>query len=157
MKTILIIIQKEFIQIKRDKTMLPIIFVVPIIQLLFLVYAATFDIKNIDLVIVDNDLSTSSRKISQKFIASPFFNVKNTTFSVKEAQNDIKKGKADIAIIIPYRFEHNLIKNKKGNIQILADAINQTTAAIGNSYCQRIIYDFNKQIILETAEPETLK
>ena len=45
MRTILFIIQKEFIQVFRNKAMLPIIFVVPIVQLLILVNAATFEMK----------------------------------------------------------------------------------------------------------------
>ena len=92
MRTTFYIIQKEFLQIKRDKTMLALIFVMTLLQLFFLVYSATFEIKNIDLIILDSDLSSSSREISQKFEASPFITVTNRTFSIEEAQNDIKKG-----------------------------------------------------------------
>jgi len=156
MRTILFIIQKEFLQISRDKTLLPIIFVVPIVQLLFLVYAATFDIKNIDLCIVDNDLSTSSREIIQKFEASPFFNVTHKTFSVEDAQKYIEKGETDIVVNIPHDFERNLIRNKKAEIQLLVDAINQTTGSIGASYIKQIIAGYNKAIIAKFADIKSL-
>ena len=89
MRTILFLLQKEFIQIFRDKTMLPIIFVVPLIQLLVLVHAATLEMKRIDMEIVDKDLSPASRRLVSKFQGSPFFNINQSTFSIKEAENDL--------------------------------------------------------------------
>ena len=63
MRTILFILQKEFIQIFRNKAMLPIIFMLPIVQLLILANAATQEMKNINLAVVDFDNSkTSDRK-----------------------------------------------------------------------------------------------
>ena len=67
MKTILFIIQKEFKQIFRNKGMLPIIFVLPLVQLLILSNAASFEIKNIKFSYVDNDHSTTSRELVSKF------------------------------------------------------------------------------------------
>ncbi|MDZ7743106.1 MAG: hypothetical protein U5Q03_15560 [Bacteroidota bacterium] len=57
MRTILFILQKEFIQIFRNRTMLPIIFIMPLVQMLVLVYAATLEMKNIEVVVLDQDLS----------------------------------------------------------------------------------------------------
>lgn len=156
MKTILFIIQKEFLQIRRDKTLLPIIFVVPIVQLLFLVCATTFEIKNIDLCIVDNDLSSSSRGITQKFEASPFFNISGKTFSIEHAQELMETDKADIIVVIPRNFERDLIREKNAEIQILVNSIDQTTGSIGNSYCKQIILSYNKQIIVTYADFKSL-
>ncbi|HNX08409.1 MAG TPA: ABC transporter permease, partial [Bacteroidales bacterium] len=63
MRTILFILQKEFIQIRRNRMMLPVIFIIPLIQLLILVNAANMEMKHIKICIVDKDLSTSSRFI----------------------------------------------------------------------------------------------
>ena len=156
MRTIFHLIRKEFLQIKRDKTLLPIIFVVPILQLLVLVYTATFEIKNIDLCVVDNDLSTTSKELVQKFEASPFFNVQEKTFLLAEAEDLIKSGKTDIVINIPQDFEKNLFRNNKTDIQILLNAINQTTASIGNSYCKQIIHEYNKNIVANFADTKAL-
>ena len=67
MKTLIYILQKEFTQIFRDKRMLIIILMVPVIQMLVLVYAANFDIKNADLVVFDQDISQASRGLVNKF------------------------------------------------------------------------------------------
>ena len=75
MKTILFIIQKEFKQIFRDKSMLQLIFILPILQLLILSNAATFDVKNIAITFVDNDQSRESRDLINAFKASTYFKV----------------------------------------------------------------------------------
>ncbi len=151
MKTIFIIIQKEFIQVFRDKTMLPMIFMVPIIQMIVLVYAANLDMKGVDLYIVDNDLSSVSRKLVNKFKASPFFEVKNT-ISLRDAENQMKSGKADVIMKIPAGFEKKLYKENNSDIQLLFNAINGTTAGISSGYCKRIIMDFNIDIIINSGD-----
>ena len=75
MKTIGYIIQKEFKQIFRNKGMLPIIFVLPILQLVILANAATFEVKNIKFSYIDNDRTSISRALIEKFNASDYFNV----------------------------------------------------------------------------------
>ena len=75
MRTIKYILQKEFRQIFRNRTMLPMIFGVPLLQMLVLVFAATFDMKKIDMVVVDKDLSETSRELIAKFDGIPFFHL----------------------------------------------------------------------------------
>ncbi len=149
MKTILTIIQKEFIQVFRDKTMLPMIFVVPIVQLVVLVYAANLEMKGINLYVVDNELSPVSRELVNKFKGSPFFEVENT-ITLKEAENQMKSGKADVIMRIPSGFEKKLVKENNSDIQLLFNAINSTTAGISSGYCKRIIIDFNQDIIINS-------
>ena len=55
--------------------MLPLIFGLPIIQLVILVNAATLEMKSIDMYVVDKDISTLSQKLINKFEGSPFYNV----------------------------------------------------------------------------------
>src|SRR5512146_21564 len=101
MRTIFYIIRKEFIQVFRNKAMLPIIFVLPIIQLIILVNAATMEMKNIKLAIVDNDMSSTSQEIISKFKGSPFYKIKLYTFSIEEANKEMSKGNIDAIINIP--------------------------------------------------------
>ena len=108
MKTILFIIQKEFKQIFRDKSMLRLILILPILQLLILSNAATFDVKNIAITFVDNDQSTESRALINNFKASSYFNVTDSYFSEKAALEEIQKGNTDIVIIIPALFSQKL-------------------------------------------------
>lgn len=148
MRIILFIIQKEFLQIFRNKSMLPVIFVMPIIQLIILVNAATFEMKNIKLCIVDQDLSTYSRNLSSKFEGSPYFVIEKRTFSSKEAITYIDRGEITAAIVIPQGFERKIIRNEKNiKVQVLIDAINGTNAGVSQAYIISILQDYNKQII----------
>ncbi len=149
MRRILFIIQKEFIQIFRDRTMLPVIFIVPIVQLIVLVYAASLEMKKIDMVVVDQDLSTTSRKLTSKFDGSPFFSVYGSTFNIQEAENEITADKADIVIVIPPDFEKKLFKENKSPLQLQINAINATVAGLTNAYAMSVIADFNRNIIAE--------
>jgi len=149
MHRILFIIQKEFIQIFRDRTMLPIIFIMPIIQLIVLVYAATLEMKKIDMVVVDQDLSSTSRRLISKFDGSPFFEVNGSTFNISEAENEITTDRADIVIIIPPDFEKALFKENKSRLQLQINAINATVAGLTNAYASSVIADFNRNIITE--------
>lgn len=147
MRTIFYILRKEFIQIFRNKSMLPIIFVVPLIQLIILVNAATMEMKNIKLSVVDNDMSETSRILISKFRNSPFFIIKQYTFSIKEAGNELKKGNIDAIIQIPINFERKLIRENYSKVQIIVNAINGMVAGISNAYIQNILAGYNIEII----------
>lgn len=147
MRTILFILQKEFLQIRRNRAMIPIIFIVPIVQLLILVNAATQEMKDISICMVDNDLSSTSRLLSSKFSSSPFFKISGNTFDMKEARKQIESGKAQMILNIPTGFEKKLVRENKAEIQMLFNAINGTVAGIGSVYANQIISGFNREII----------
>jgi len=149
MKTLLFIIQKEFLQVFRNKSMLPIIFVMPIVQLVVLVHAMTFEIRNIPMTVVDHDLSGYSQRLVHKFAATGFFIIKNTTPSTQEANNDLLTNDAKIILEIPPHFERNLIRNTKAQIQLRVNAIDGVAAGLSNAYANSIIADFNQNIALE--------
>ena len=149
MRIILYILQKEFRQIFRNKTMLPIIFVIPVVQLLVLAFAVTFEIKNINLVIVDQDHSVASRQLVSKFTAPPFYHVKAYAASFSEAEEQLKTGKAHQILIIPNRFENDLQKESKASVQLITNAIDGSAAAIMNAYGNSIIMDYNQDIIVD--------
>lgn len=129
--------------------MLPVIFVVPIVQLIILVNAATLEMKNIEAVVVDQDLSAISRRLISKFSGSPFFKINKFTFSMKEAEEEIKADRSDMIIQIPAGFEQRLFRQNNSELQILFNAINATVAGLGSAYTSAVIQDFNQEIISE--------
>ena len=147
MRNIFFIIQKEFIQIKRNKAMLPIMIVMPIIQLIILVNAATFEMKNIRLLVIDKDMSTVSRDIVCKFRGSPFYTITGSSFNVSEGEEYLKKGKTDMVLVIPEHFERNLRKDNKGDLQLLVNAINAASAGLINAYSVSILLDYNVGLV----------
>lgn len=146
MKTILFIIQKEFKQIFRNKSMLPIIFILPLIQLVILSNAASFEVKNIRLSYLDHDRSAASRELISKFKASNYFNVSSDFQSKKEANLQMQKGNTDVILEIPIHFERNLIKQKNTNLSVSINAIDGAAAGVSNVYITQIISSFNQSV-----------
>jgi len=149
MRTIKYILQKEFIQVFRNRTMLPIIFVVPIVQLLILSFTATFEIKNINLYIVDQDNSPASREVIAKFSGSPFFTIVDRSEAYVLAEESLIKNRADQILQIPDGFEKDIISVRESSLQITTNAINGSAASLMNAYALNIIMDYNTSIIVE--------
>jgi ABC-2 type transport system permease protein len=124
MRTILYLIRKEFLQIFRNKFIARAIFAVPIAQMLILVPAVTFEIKNVRLCIMDNDMTPESRGLINKLEGSTFFRVTFSTFSGEEANNLLHKNKFDLILNIPSGFGRNLSTGKTGELMVSIDAIN---------------------------------
>jgi len=144
LKTIGYIIQKEFKQIFRNKAMLPIIFVMPLIQLIILSNAATFEVKNIKFSYIDNDNTSFSRELISKFDASTYFNVVSIFPSSKIATAAMLNGEVDVILEIPLYFEKDLLKEKKTKLSVTINAIDGAAAGVENVYINQIVQGFNK-------------
>ena len=147
MRTIAYILQKEFLQIFRNKTMLPMIFVLPLVQMLILVYAASFDLKDVDIYLIDNDLSQTSRDLASRFNASPFFNIAEASFSKEEGEVSLVNDDVDLVLFIPSGFEKSLLRDDKAPVQLLVNAIDGSKASVVNTYIYGILTGFNKEVI----------
>lgn len=145
MRTIFYLLQKEFLQIFRHRIMLPLIFVMPIIQLLILAHAADYEVKHIRLVLVDQDHSPASRQLRGKFEHSPYFDLAATASNPKEALQLIQQGSADLFIEIPADFGRELRQGKSVQVQISVDAINGVKAGLAGAYANAIIAEFTQQ------------
>ncbi|MBN2167239.1 MAG: ABC transporter permease [Marinilabiliaceae bacterium] len=152
MRIILILIQKEFLQVFRNKTLLPLIFVLPIVQLLVLVNAATQEMRNIKVVIVDQDYSSLSRQLVSKFDASDFFNVQKVIDNKQDGIELFKNGSSDMILVIKNDTEADLLNNQESSVQILTNAINSTRAQLSFAYARSVISDFNYDLKIELSD-----
>jgi len=146
MKTIGYIIQKEFKQIFRNKGMLPIIFIMPLVQLIILANAATFEVKNIKFSYVDNDHTSTSRALIEKFKASSYFNVIADFPSDELANSAMLNGEVDVILEIPQYFKRDLLKDKHTSLGISINAIDGAAAGVENVYINQIVQNFNRKI-----------
>ena len=149
MRTIFYLIRKEFIQIFRNKFISKAIFGVPLIQMLILVPAVTFEIKHVNLCIIDNDLSSESRGLINKLEGSTFFRVKFATWSEKEANNLLHRGKCSMILSIPSGFGKDIGSGKPSKLLVTIDAINASTAQLSWAYLNGVISDYNINLITE--------
>lgn len=139
MRTVLILLRKEFLQIFRNKGMLPIIFVAPLIQLLVLVYAADFEVRNVRLLVSDMDGSTTSRALIERFVASDRFHVSTTYGGFKAGMAAIDDGKADAFLRIPVRFEDDLRRKSHAEVMLDLNGVDGQYASLVALYSGTII------------------
>jgi ABC-2 type transport system permease protein len=149
MKKIGHIIRKEFLQLRRDPRMFPILFVSPIIQLILLGYAANLDIKNIPAVFCDLDASAASRDFISQFPHSGYFTLKAVIDRMQDVDDYIDNGKASLAVIIPRGMGRRLAGQKPVSLQIIVDGAESQSAIIALNYASMIVGKYSRQILLE--------
>lgn len=132
----------------RDKTILAMMFVLPTIQLGILPLAMDFDVKSLNVVVVDADRSSYSQKLVSKIGASGYFKIVAAKSGFKQALEYIKNGSADVVLEIPPAFEKNLVREGTHTLNLSVDAINGTKSGLGSAYLLSVIQDFNKSILL---------
>lgn len=150
MKTILYIVQKEFLQIARDKFLRAAIIIVPVMQMLVLVYAATFEMKDIKIHFVDQDKTMASTDLINKFAASPFFIAVDYSGDVLRGKENLHKNIADVVCVIPQDFSKDLQTKSSPKIQLLLNSINGSKAELSAVYCKAVIRDYSMQILSES-------
>jgi drug efflux transport system permease protein len=146
MRILATLLVKEFKQIFRNRLMLPIIFVVPVVQMILLTYAASLEMKGISMAVVDQDYSQASRLLVSSFEGSPFFEINLTTSSYQEAVDELTRDRVDVILHMQHDFEKKLYSEKGTDLQLVVNAINATEAGLTNAYCTQIITDFNGQL-----------
>ena len=122
-------------------------FMLPAIQLGVLPLAMNFDVKRINLAIVNNDYSPVSYKLVNKINSSGYFKIIAAPASYKEAMIFLDKGAADIILQIPANFERDLVRNNENQLFVGSDAINGTKSGLGTAYLNTVIMDFNRELI----------
>jgi len=150
MRSIIHIIKKEFLQLRRDRRMLPIIFIAPVIQLIILGYAANLDIKNIRTVICDLDRTETSRDFVSKFSNSEYFEVNDYIYDLKDIDHYLDYGHASIAIVIPRKFGSDLLAGRQPQLQVIFDGSESTYATAGIQYATIIVNTYSREIVLKT-------
>lgn len=149
MRTIRFLLEKEFRQIFRNKAILVMIMVMPVMQLLVLPLAANYEVKNINLSVVDHDHSGYSQKLVSKITASGYFRLTGYHSSFKEGLKLIETDVSDLILEIPQDFERNLVREEHQQLFVAVNAINGVKANLGGAYLLSIIRDYNSSIQME--------
>ena len=145
------LIEKEFKQMMRN-IILPVVFILlPFGMINIIPRAATQEVKNLKISIVDNDRSTLSARLIQKLSASSYFTVTRILPTYNKAMTDIESGDSDFIIEIEQNFERDLFVEGKTHIMISANAVNGVKAGLGSSYLAQIISDYSDEIKKESS------
>jgi len=147
MQRLISIIKKEFIQIFRDKNMMKIIVMIPIIQTLLLSFAITNEVKHLRIMITDLDQSRLSAQLIREFSHTDRFDLQEVNNDPLAVHAEIRKWKVNTGIIIPKNFEKDLLNGDNPKIQIVSDAVDGNSAGMANNYISKIINDFSAKIL----------
>ena len=145
MRTLRYLLEKEFKQIKRDRFLPRIIFLVPLMQLIILPFAANFEMRNINLGVIDNDQTVLSTQLTEKILSSGYFRLTNVSASYDRAISSIESNESDLLLEIPINFEKNLRREGQVEVLVASNAVNGTKGGMGSSYLSQIIQDFNQE------------
>lgn len=143
------LLEKEFRQIFRNPAILRIIFVMPTIQLLLLPLAADYEVKNVEVAVVDHDHSPYSQLLMSKIGGSEYFRLSDYSESFKGALGQVEADNADLVLEIPANFEKTLVKENKANLFLAVNAINGVKANLGSAYLAQLIREYNNEIRLD--------
>lgn len=118
---LLALMRKEGLQIVRDRRTLALVFIMPIMQLLLLGYAATSDVRNIPLAVLDQDKSPASRKLLDSFRTADYFRQAFDVNSEDELRTLIDSGHARTGLIIPPDYSSRLAAGRPAQVAFIID------------------------------------
>jgi len=143
------LIEKEFKQFRRNKFLPRLVFIFPLMVLLIFPLVANFDVRNINLSVIDHDRSSYTQELIQKIQASGYFRVTDVSDQYDQSLKMVESDEADVILEIPADFEKNIITEGGGNLMVSANAVNGNKGGLGSAYLLNIINDFNDEIRAE--------
>jgi ABC-2 type transport system permease protein len=145
-RTILFLVRKEFLQIFRDRTTVFQIFMIPVVQLLVLANAATFDVKQVAMLVVDEDHTTVSSGLVQRLEAGRQFRVVRYTSSDAGVDHALLDREVTAVLHIPRYFEEDLVRRGRAPVQLVLNAEEGATTGIVQSYANSILASYAREL-----------
>jgi drug efflux transport system permease protein len=141
------LIWKEMIELRRDPRLLFIVIVAPILQLFLLAYAATTDVREVPVLIVDADRTSASRDVVARFAASPSFAIAGVVSSPDEINAYLDDGRAWLAVTIPRGFGAGLHGASPQTIQVIADGSDANSAGVAVGYASNLLAQYGARLM----------
>jgi ABC-2 type transport system permease protein len=143
------LLRKELIELRQDPRLFGIVIMAPIIQLTVLGYAATTDVKDVPLLIVDGDRSAESRRLIDRFDASANFVLVDVVSGAGAVEPHLEHGTAWMALTLPAGFGAAVAAGRPVSVQVIADGTdsNSTTVALG--YARSVVAGYSQDRLAE--------
>ncbi|MBU0508348.1 ABC transporter permease [bacterium] len=143
------LMRKEFRQTFRDRAMLRVIFVVPVIQLIVLSYAMTTDLKNVRISVFDEDRTKESRRLEQSFFQNETFIPGRNAANASELAASLSSGEADLTLWIPRGYAADLAAGRPVRVGIAVDGENSNSAARAAGYAEAVVRQEAQRVLDE--------
>ncbi len=149
MRTILHLIRKEFLQLRRDPEMLRVIFIAPVMQILILGYAANLDVVTINTVVCDMDRTPISRDFLERFSHSDDFTLDRFVDRTEDIDALIDGGHDTMAIVIPRDFGDKILAGESVEVQLIADGTDTIASTQGLAAAALIAGRYSENVLLK--------
>jgi ABC-type multidrug transport system permease subunit len=146
MRRILYLTQAEVLHIVRDRILLAQVLIVPVVQLLILSNAATFEIHNTPIHIVDLDRTVVSRGLVSHLAANGHFRIVEATPSADRGDEGMSRGNVSMVVVIPRDFEASLVRTGVGQVQLSVNAEKGSAAGIVQSYAAQVLNQYANEL-----------
>jgi ABC-2 type transport system permease protein len=151
MRRLFYIMWKELLELRTDPRLFGVIFVAPVVQLTMLGYAASTDVKDVPIVVVDQDRSARSRELISRFEASPYFRVVGTADSVAQIDPWLERGYAWMALAIPGDYRDSLGNGRLAMVQVVADGTDSNSTNVALGYAGNLVAAYNEELLADRA------
>ena len=139
--------RKEFNQIRRDRRLAFSLILPPTLQLLLFGFALSADVTNLRLGVLDDSKTPESRELIATMSESRSFRLAGYYLSARDLGDAINRNDLDAGLVIPYDFTRNLYRGRETTVQVLLNAMNANTAAIGQGYIEGVIRAYNQSLL----------
>ncbi len=146
LRRILHLMRKEVLELKQDPRLFGVVIIAPIMQLTVLGYAATTDVKDVPIAIVDADRSTASRDLVQRFASSANFKIVGMPGSTDEIDRYLDNGEAWMALSIPANFGQAVATGRHATLQIAADGTDSNSTTVAMGYAQTLVAGYSQDL-----------
>ena len=146
MRRVFFIAQAELLHVVRDRATLAQVFVIPMVQILILANAATFEIRDTRMWVVDLDRTVVSRGLVNRFAASGHFDIAGTTPSLDAANDALLRGETTLALVIPRDFETDVVRTRHANVELVVNAEKGAAAGLVQAYAATILGAYSAEL-----------
>jgi ABC-2 type transport system permease protein len=147
MRRILYVMWKEVIELRQDPRIFGIIFIAPVVQLAVLGYAATTDIRNVPIVMVDADRSSESQELISRFSGSGIFDIIDIVSSTAEVDRYLEASRAWMAVAIPAGYGTDLAAGLPSTLQVVADGSDASSTNIAMGYASNLVAGYAQELV----------
>jgi ABC-2 type transport system permease protein len=151
-RVLLHVIVKEFLQLRRDRRMWPVIFVAPVIQLVILGFAVNTDVTRVPLLLVDQDRTAASRDLHGAFVASGYFEAAGSEDGVGAIEGWFLEGRAQVALVIGPGYGAAVAKGGVPRVQVIADGSDASPATVALGYASAIVSSESRALLASRLE-----
>lgn len=141
--------RKELNQIKRDRRLALSLILPPVLQLTLFGFALSATVSHLRLGVIDDSRTPESRELVARLGESKSFQLASYYFAVDQLGDAISRGDLDAGLVIPEDYANDLQRGRSTTIQLILNAMNANTAAIGQAYAEGVIQSYNNQLRIE--------